>query len=77
MFQAKLFLLQWFGISEKLTIIQRKNGLVLLNFCTLRHFRAFLCEFNREFLRKSVFFLINTVLGQVSVIANDMVFLKN
>ena len=42
----------------------------------LRRFRAFLCEFNREFLRKS-YFLINTVLGQVSVKSNDMVLLKN
>ena len=46
-------------------------------FCTLRRFKAFLCEFNRQFLRKSMTFLVNTVLGQLSVIANDMFFQKN
>ena len=40
-------------------------------------FRAFLFEFNRQFLKKINVFLINTVLGQVGVIANDMIFLKN
>ena len=46
-------------------------------FCILRRFRAFLSEFNQQFLKKINVFLINTVLGQVSVGANDMVFLKN
>ncbi len=63
--------------SVKLAVIHWQNGFVLLYFCTLRRFRAFLCEFNRQFLKKSMFFLLNTVLGQVSVIANNMVFLKN
>ena len=35
-------------------------------------FKAFLCEFE-----KINVFLVNTVLGQVSVIANNMFFLKN
>ena len=66
----------WF-LVKKLAVIHCKNGFVLLKFCTLRCFTAFLCEFNRQFLKKINVFLINTVLGQVSVIANDMVFLKN
>ena len=45
-----------YGFSEKLAIILRKNGLVLLKFCILRRFKAFLCEFNRQFLKKSMFF---------------------
>ena len=63
--------------SEKLAVIHWKNGFVSLQFCELHWFKAFLCEFNRLFLRKSMFFLVNTVLGQVSVIANNMFFLKN
>ncbi len=42
--------------SEKLAIIHWKNGLVLLQFSGLHRFKAFLCEFNRLFLRKSMFF---------------------
>ena len=62
------------GFSEKLAVIQWKKCLVLLYFCSLRRFKAFLREFIRQFLRKSMpFFLVNTVLGQVCVIANDMV----
>ena len=41
---------------EKLAVIHWKNGLVLLSFCTLRRFRAFLYEFNRQFLKKSMYF---------------------
>ena len=63
--------------SEKLAVIHWKNGFVSLQFSDLHWFKAFLCEFNRLFLRKSMFFLVNTVLGQVSVIANNMFFLKN
>ena len=42
--------------SEKLAVIQWEKWLGLLYFCTLRRFEAFLCEFNRQFLRKSMFF---------------------
>ena len=42
--------------SEKLAVIQWKKGLVLLYSCSLRRFKAFLCEFTRQFLRKSIFF---------------------
>ena len=41
---------------EKLAVIQLKTGLVLLKFCTWRRFKAFLCEFNRQFLKKSMLF---------------------
>ncbi len=40
----------------------------------LKHFCG---EFNRMFLRKSMLFLVNTVLGHVSVIGNNIIFLKN
>ncbi len=63
--------------SEKLAVIHWKNGLVSLQLSVLHWFKAFLCEFNRLFLRKNNVFLVNTVLGQVSVIANNMFFLKN
>ena len=51
--------------------------LVLLHFCTLHRFKTFLCEFNRQFFEKINVFSVNSVLGQVSVIANDMFFQKN
>ena len=50
--------------------------LVSLQFSVLHWFKAFLCEFNPAFEKINVF-LVNTVLGQVSVIANNMFFLKN
>ena len=46
--------------------------MVLLQFSVLHRFKAFLCEFNRLFLSKINVFLVNTVLGHVSVIANNM-----
>ena len=42
--------------SEKLAVIDWKNGSVSLQFSDLHWFKAFLCEFNRLFLRKSMFF---------------------
>ncbi len=48
--------------------------MVSLQFSELHWFKAFLCEFNRLFLRKSMFFLVNTVLGQVTVIAKKNAF---
>ena len=61
---------------EKLAVVQLKNYLVLLKFCTLRRFKAFLCDLIDRFWGNQCY-LINTVLGQVNVIANDMVFTKN
>ena len=63
--------------SEKIASIHWKNGLVSLQFRVLHWFKPFLCEFNGLFLRKSMFSLVNTVFGQVSVIAFNMFFLKN
>ena len=63
--------------SEKLAVIHWKNGLVSLQFNVLDWFKAFLCEFNRLFFEKIIVFLVNTVLGQIIVIANNMFFLKN
>ena len=63
--------------QRKLALIPWKNGLVLLYFCTLRRFQTFLCDFKRQILRKSMFFLANTNLGKVSIIASDMLFQKN
>ena len=51
--------------------------LVLLYFCTIRRFKTFLCEFNGQFFEKINVFTVNTNLGQVSMIANDMFFQKN
>ena len=42
--------------SEKLAEINWKNGLVSLQFSDLHWFKAFFCEFNRLFLRTSMFF---------------------
>ena len=42
--------------SEKLEVVHWKNGLVSLQFSVLHWCKAFLCEFNRLFLRKSMFF---------------------
>ena len=53
--------------SEKLAEIQRKRCLVLVYFCTL-HSTVF---------EKINMFSVNTNLGQVSMIANDMFFQKN
>ena len=50
--------------------------MVLLYFCNLRRFKTFLSKFIQQFLRKSMFFLVNTVLGQNSLIANDRFFRK-
>ena len=44
------------AFSEKLAVIHWKNCLVSLQFSVLHWFKAFLCEFNRLFLRKSMFF---------------------
>ena len=63
--------------QKKLAVIQWKKCLVLLYFCTLRRFQTFLCDFKRQIVRTSMFFLVNTVLGRVSLIANDMLFQKN
>ena len=41
--------------SEKLEVVHWKNGLVSLQFSVLHWCEAFLCEFNRLFLRKSMF----------------------
>ena len=43
-------------------------------YLVLKHFYV---NFNRQIIDKINALLINTVLGQVSIIANDMVFLKN
>ena len=45
--------------SEKLAVIHWKNGLILLKFCTLFRFKAFLCDFNRQFSKKSFCFYIH------------------
>ena len=42
--------------SAKLAVIHWQNSLVSLQFGTLRRIEAFLCEFNRLFLRKSMCF---------------------
>ena len=42
--------------SEKLAVIQWKKCLVLVYLCTLCRSKTFLCEFNRQLLRKSMFF---------------------
>ena len=63
--------------SEKIAISHWKNGLVSLQFSVLHRFKAFFSEFNRLFFEKINVFLKNTVLGQVSVIASNMFFLKN
>ena len=47
-----------------------------LQFCTLRWFKAFLCEFNILFFEKINVALVNTVLGQASVIGYNMLFSK-
>ena len=57
---------------EKLAVIQWKKCLVLLYFCTFRRFKTFLCDFNRQFFEKINVFSVNTNLGQVSMIANDV-----
>ena len=44
---------------------------------TLHRFKALLMGIFSTVSEKINVFLINTVLGQISVIANDMVFLKN
>ena len=41
--------------AEKLAVIHWRNGLVSLQFSVLHWFKAFSCEFNRLFLRKSMF----------------------
>ena len=41
---------------QKKAVIQWKKCLVLVYFCTLRRFKTLLCEFNRQFVRKSMFF---------------------
>ena len=42
--------------SEKLAVIHWKIGFVSLQFSVLHWFKAFLWEFKRLFLRKSMFF---------------------
>ena len=42
--------------QKKLAVIQWKKCLVLLYFCSFCRFKAILCEFTRQFLRKSMFF---------------------
>ena len=49
----------------------------LFQFSVLHWFKAFLCESNRLFFEKINVFFVNTVLGQVSVMANNMFFPKN
>ena len=42
-------------MEKVLGFIANGKSVVLLQFCTLRRFKTFLCEFNRQFLRKSMF----------------------
>ena len=54
-----------------------KKCLVLFYFCTLRRFKTFSCDFNRQFFERINVLSVNTNLGQVSMIGNDMFFQKN
>ena len=65
------------AFSEKLAVVQLKNYLVLLKLSTLHRFKALLMGIYSTVSEVITVFLINTVLGQVSVIANDMVLSKN
>ena len=55
-FKPSLCDCKYYVFSEKLAVIQWKNGLVSLQISVLHWLKVFLCELNRLFLKKSMFF---------------------